>query len=311
MTNKRVYGPVPSRRYGLSLGIDLLPAKACPYDCVYCQVGPTTELTCEPQTWFAPELIVRDVEQALRSGPAPGVLTLAGSGEPTLYAPLEELLGELKSRFGLPVVLLTNGALLHLPEVARAVRLADVLAPSLDAGDPECFARINRPHPGLDFETMVAAVRAAVSNHPGEVRLEIMVVPGVNDSPQALARIEERIADLNLASIDLNTPVRPAPGRRVQAVAADRLQSLCEGFGRSCRVIAAYGGPKSDRTELSEQMVLEVLSRRPCTLADLQASLGASAQELEQVIERLVHAGRLHSRSGGQGQYYFCEGDDS
>jgi wyosine [tRNA(Phe)-imidazoG37] synthetase (radical SAM superfamily) len=311
LTNKRVYGPVPSRRYGLSLGIDLVPAKACPYDCVYCQVGPTTDLTCEPQTWFAPESIVRDVEQALRTGPQPGVLTLAGSGEPTLYASLEELLVELKSRFGLPVVLLTNGALLHLPEVARAVRLADVLAPSLDAGDPETFTRINRPHPDLDFETMVAALRAAVSSHPGEVRLEIMVVPGANDNPQALARIEKRIADLKLASIDLNTPVRPAPGRSVQAVAADRMQTLCGGLGRSCRVIAAYGGPRSDRTEVNEQMVLEVLSRRPCTLADLQASLGACAQELERVIERLVNAEAVHSRTGEQGRYYFSESDEA
>jgi wyosine [tRNA(Phe)-imidazoG37] synthetase (radical SAM superfamily) len=131
----RTYGPVPSRRFGLSLGVDLVPHKTCPYDCVYCQLGPTTCLTTERRDFYPVDDVLRDVEDALADGPRPDVITLAGSGEPTLYRSLPQLFAGIRDLSDVPILLITNGALLFDEDVAGAARGADILAPSLDAGD--------------------------------------------------------------------------------------------------------------------------------------------------------------------------------
>jgi wyosine [tRNA(Phe)-imidazoG37] synthetase (radical SAM superfamily) len=189
MTKRRVYGPVPSRRFGLSLGVDLVPPKTCCYDCVYCQVGRTTELTTEPTDFYLVEEVLADVRAALDSGPLPDVITLAGSGEPTLYRPLGRLIDGLRDLGGVPVVLLTNGALLSDPRVAQAALKADILAPSLDAGDRETFSRINRPHPSIVFADMLRGLQVVCEKHPGTVRLEVVLVGGQNDSDKDVQRI--------------------------------------------------------------------------------------------------------------------------
>ncbi|MBM4321472.1 MAG: radical SAM protein, partial [Deltaproteobacteria bacterium] len=210
MIKRHVYGPVPSRRLGLSLGVDLLPGKVCSYDCVYCQIGRTQELTTQRRCFFPPEEVLAEVQEALRRGPIPDVITIAGSGEPTLYRPLDQvILGLQRLAPGIPVVLITNGSLLHDAAVAREVLLADVLVPSLDAGDEATFRRINRPHPAVPFGRMLEGLQTVAGRHPGLVRMEVMLCAGINDDEQSLRAIAAQLAGLKLEAIEINSPVRP------------------------------------------------------------------------------------------------------
>ena len=148
-----VFGPVPSRRLGRSLGVDVVPFKTCTYDCIYCQLGRTTCKTVERKAWVPLEDVLDEVKEKLST--RPDYITLSGSGEPTLFSPLGDLIVGIKSMTGIPVALLTNGSLLWQADVREAIRDVDLLIPSLDAGDEAMFRRVNRPHGGLSFEQML------------------------------------------------------------------------------------------------------------------------------------------------------------
>lgn len=304
----RVYGPVPSRRYGLSLGVDLIPPKVCSYDCVYCQVGRTTEHTTERRCFYPPATVLADVERALADGPQPDVITLAGSGDPSLYTPLGELIAELKRLSPAPVVLLTNGGLLWREDVLADALRADVLAPNLDAGDARTFARINRPHPEITFERMTAGLRRAIAEHAGQVRVEVMLVPGGNDSPQAVADIGRVLRGSTPTSIDLNTPVRPVPGGRVQACPREGLERARRSLGPRARSVADYSGPQARAVSGGDvaRSLLEVLARRPCTLEDLCASLGRHRNEVSKALAGLEAEGRIEARAGSDGRSFYA-----
>ena len=182
----RIYGPVPSRRFGLSLGIDLVPHKTCSFDCIYCQLGQADSVTVTPQRFYTLEAIIKDVEEALSEGPTPDVITLAGSGEPTLFSPLEELFDGLKSIGDIPILLITNSSLLWREDVARAIHKTDILAPSLDAGDEETYRIVNHPHRGITFDKLLSGLRAVTHSYTGEIRLEVMLIRGVNDDEKSL-----------------------------------------------------------------------------------------------------------------------------
>ena len=171
---RQIYGPVPSRRLGTSLGVDLVPFKVCSYDCVYCQLGRTRWISCDREAFVPPARLVEEIRQALVQGPLPDVITLAGSGEPTLYEPLGELIRALKTLTGIPVALLTNGALFWKPEVRRDAALADLVLPSLDAGDEATFQAVNRPHPGLTLEETLQGLEARGIPSPAAAPISLL-----------------------------------------------------------------------------------------------------------------------------------------
>lgn len=306
-----IYGPVPSRRFGLSLGVDVVPHKVCSHDCIYCQVGPTTELTAEPREFFPPDEILADVAAALEDGSRPDVITLAGSGEPTLYAPLGALIDGLHALADVPVLLITNGSLLWRPEVAGAAMKADILAPSLDAGDAAMFGRVNRPAPGITFERFVDGLRDVARRHPGEVRLEVMLVRGVNDSDESLRAIAGILKTLRFDRLDLNTPVRPpVPERGALPCDEETLGRAVALFGPKAAPIGKFtpraAGPGGAGRSFSDfdKDIRETLRRRPCTAGDLAASLGAPPHVVRDSLDRLVAAGLVEAREGSTGTYY-------
>ena len=305
MGRQIVYGPVPSRRLGLSLGIDLLPRKTCSYNCIYCQVGKTRNLQTAREEFFPLQQVLDDVDEALGSGPKPDVITLAGSGEPTLYSRLGELLLELGSRFGLPVVLITNGSLLWQDELREQAMAADIIVPSLDAGDAETFAEINRPHPELDFHEVVEGLRLLAKGHKS-VRLEVMVVPGVNDQRESLEKISTIIKDWSLLSVDINTPVRPVPGGAARPCGAGCLDAARQILGPCAGVVASYHGRKAEGVlELQREKVFELLSRRPCTAEDLSASLGVGIKQVLKTLSDLQVDGKITSVDEPDGVFFF------
>jgi wyosine [tRNA(Phe)-imidazoG37] synthetase (radical SAM superfamily) len=309
MAKRRVYGPVPSRRFGLSLGVDLVPKKTCCYDCVYCQLGKTIELTVERTDFYPVGDVLADVGAALDTGPRPDVITLAGSGDPSLYRSLGRLIDGLHELGDIPVVFLTNGALLFKKEVARDALRADILAPSLDAGDQETFQKINRPHRSIGFSEMLRGLQAVCGKHPGKVRLEVMLVGGQNDSDEDIQRIAGRLGSIRADSIDINTPVRPGPGGRAVVSEKERLEAAVRAFGPAARIVADYRGPRAPGGAAdAERRILDMLSRRPCTVEDIQSSLGIHPNEAIKMLDKAVKAGKVQIRKGEGQTYYFTSG---
>lgn len=305
----RVYGPVPSRRFGLSLGIDLVPHKVCSYDCLYCQLGRTTRLEAEPQDFFPIDQVMADVRHALATGPRPDVLTLAGSGEPTLYGSLAELNERLRAELDIPLLLITNGGTLWHPDVDRAALRTDILAPSIDAGDERTWRRLNRPHPAVSWDQMLRGLREVTHAHSGEVRVEVMLVRKVNDDEPSLRAIAEVLRTLRADRIDVNTPVRPSlPERGAMPCDEQTLQLALSLFGPKAAPIGRFQRrdlePRERPWTDTDKDVREMLLRRPCTAEDIRSSLGLHAHEVAKVLDRLVQEGLIDIRPGDGGTYY-------
>jgi wyosine [tRNA(Phe)-imidazoG37] synthetase (radical SAM superfamily) len=311
----RVYGPVPSRRFGLSLGIDVVPHKTCTLDCGYCQIGPTTRLIAEPALFYPVDEILADVEEALEDDPPLEVITLAGSGEPTLYSGLGALIDGLKARApGVPLLLITNGTLLWREDVAAAAMRVDILAPSLDAGDPATFARVGAPHPELTFERVLDGLERCTRAFAGEVRLEIMLVAGVNDSGESLAAIAACLPRLRFDRIDLNTPVRPpVPERGALPCDEETLARAMTAFGPEAQPIGRFTGSRAAADprrgfDDSDKDVRELLLRRPCTAEDLASSLGLHRHQVAKILEHLMTGGLVESRASNGVAWFHARG---
>ncbi|HOX06170.1 MAG TPA: radical SAM protein [Planctomycetota bacterium] len=235
--DRHVFGPVPSRRLGASLGVDLIDFKTCSYDCVYCQLGRTSLHCSAAPEAVAPETIVAEVRERLASGPRPDWITLAGSGEPTLHPRLGEVLAGLR-QFGVPVAVITNGSLLWREETAAACAGADLVSPTLVAGSEEVWRRVNRPHGSLDFRRMVDGLVAFRGRFRGQLWLEVMLVAGVNDSEDEVRRIAALAGRIRPDRVQLNTAVRPPAESSVRPVPPERLAELARLFDPPAEVIA-------------------------------------------------------------------------
>jgi wyosine [tRNA(Phe)-imidazoG37] synthetase (radical SAM superfamily) len=288
-----LFGPVPSRRLGRSLGVDLIPRKTCPYDCVYCEVGPTTRRTLKRFPYRA-EAIIREVADYLQGGAGDAdFITLAGSGEPTLNQDLGRLLREIKGLTKTPVAVLTNGALLHQPEVRRDLAAADVVLPSLDAAREETWRAVNRPLPGLTLETIIKGLTAFRREFPGQIWLEILLLKGVNDTEEELAALSRVLRDLAPDKVQLNTAVRPGVEDWARALTRAELAAAAAVLGSGVEVIASFNGGPPPSPAPGDADFLAMLARRPMTAADLARALGLALPEVKERLRRLVAAGRL------------------
>jgi wyosine [tRNA(Phe)-imidazoG37] synthetase (radical SAM superfamily) len=299
------FGPVPSRRLGRSLGVDLTPFKTCTLDCIYCQLGPTTRRTLKRREFFPPGEIVDDVREALASGPPPDHVTLAGSGEPTLYQPLDEIIRALKKLTTAPVVVLTNGSLLADPQVRAEIAAADILMPSLDAASENLYQQINRPHPELNTEGLLAGLSAARREFAGQYWLEVMLLEGINTGPEALTELGEVLATLQPDEVHLNTVVRPPAESWVQALSPARRQACAAILGHRCKVIADEGPAAGEAArEGHRERVLALIERRPCRLDDLASGLQMHRNMITKYLGQLLRAGAISSEQRGDELYY-------
>jgi len=287
------------------LGVDLIPPKTCTLDCVYCQIGRTTEKSIERREFVPLEDVAAEIARVLAGGVRPDYITLAGSGEPTLYSRLGELIDRIHSLTDVPVDVLTNGTLLFDPRVRDEVARADLIVPSLDAGDAATFERINRPAPAIGFDQYIDGLREFCRQHGSKVWLEVFIVQGINDSDEAVDRIAAIANDLGVARIQLNTAVRPPAEPDVQAVTPQRLAEIADRFEPRAEVVADF--PEKEYTGQFQggvEAVLETLRRRPCTLDDLAAGLDMHRPEIAKVLEKLLRAGRIAGEQR-QGRLYY------
>jgi wyosine [tRNA(Phe)-imidazoG37] synthetase (radical SAM superfamily) len=286
-----------------------VPFKTCSYDCLYCQLGRTTNLTIDRREYVPVDDVLAELAEKLRSGPSPDFIGLAGSGEPTLHARIGDIVTGVKALTRVPVAVLTNGSLLWNPEVRAGLAEADLILPSLDAGAPASFARVNRPHADLSFERMVDGLLTFAPGFAGKIWLEVFVLGGITDRPEEIRRIAAIVEKLRPARVQLNTVSRPPADAGAVAVPAEQLERLRGRFACPGEVIAETPPtPSAGRVgsgEIEDEIVA-LLSRRPCTVEGIAAGLGLRPNEVLKHLDELCTRGTI--RSGRQGESVYYEG---
>ncbi|MBP7604681.1 MAG: radical SAM protein [Spirochaetes bacterium] len=300
-----LFGPVRSRRLGLSLGVDLLPFKTCSMNCVYCECGPTTSHTAGIMEYFPTVDVIAELDAFLAPGPELDVITFAGSGEPTLHSGLGDIIGFIKTKYPrYRVAVLTNGSLFWREEARRAVLAADIIAPSLDAVSPEAFRKINRPVRALDPAKIVEGLISLRSEFRGELRLEVFIVPGVNDSPGELALIRDAALRIRPDIVQLNTLDRPGTDPSLAPADREALERIRDFMAPLRAEIIGAPDYAKQAAPAGSDAVLATLKRRPSTAGDLAASLGMDAAEIERALAELERAGIVEKRAGERGEFY-------
>jgi wyosine [tRNA(Phe)-imidazoG37] synthetase (radical SAM superfamily) len=301
--SSHVFGPVPSRRLGRSLGVDLVPFKTCTFDCVYCQLGRTTCKTTQRREWVPLNEVLRDVAANLDT--EPDFITLSGSGEPPLFSPLNELIFGIKDLTSVPVAVLTNGALLWIPEVRAALAAADLVAPSLDAGDEHLFHRVNRPHSDITFERMVEGLIDFCEAYGGQYWLEVFLLGGITAIPTEVEKIARIAEQIRPDRVQVNTVTRPPAEDFALPVEKPEMEALAAMFGQQAEVITDYrrihGRPEF---AAHKQDVVNLLRRRPCTAQDIAEGLGLHLNEVVKYVDELTAHGVLKTRTRGSALYY-------
>jgi wyosine [tRNA(Phe)-imidazoG37] synthetase (radical SAM superfamily) len=302
--NLHIYGPVPSRRLGFSLGIDIIPYKTCSLDCIYCQLGSTKLKTTRPAKFYSAETILSQIRRAVESAGEIDYITFSGSGEPTLNASLGNLIKKIKKITSIPLAVLTNGTLLTRKRVREALLHADLVIPSLDAATQEVFGRINRPHPSLKIYRIIEGIKKFRQEFKGLIWLEILLVKGINDSPPHIQKLKEAITEIQPDRIQLNTVVRPPAEDSARPLSPRELEKIKKIFGKKAEIIAEFDKIQHAPSSLNlTDAILSMVQRRPVTLLDMAASLGKQKNELikyldfllkEDKIKLVTHKGRKY-----------------
>ncbi len=286
-----VYGPVPSRRLGLSLGINLVIPKTCTFNCVYCQCGRTTCLTAFRKSFFPVEKIITAVNSALMKSKV-DYLTLSGSGEPTLNRDIGELISILKKRFQIPVAVITNSSLLSSPVVRDALYQADLVIPTLACADEKTFRRVHRPHPKIRLKNIIRGLKTFRHRYHGRLWLEVMLVRGFNDQPEHLFRLRRIVHHIQPHRVHLNTVVRPPAEASALPVPYDHLLQLQMLFGPETDIIPPPVRKHQKQFQGNpNQAILAVVANRPVTGTDLALALGLPAETVAHTLEHLTAEG--------------------
>jgi wyosine [tRNA(Phe)-imidazoG37] synthetase (radical SAM superfamily) len=304
---KHLFGPVPSRRLGMSLGIDLIPHKICSLNCIYCECGATTELTRERKEYVPVNEVYSELDDFFGQNPDPDYLTFSGAGEPTLHIHIGGVIAYLKKlRPAIPVAVLTNGTLFGDPAVREELMQADLVLPSLDAATDLALRRINRPPRNFRAAEYVEGLISFSQEFKGEIWLEILVIPGYNDGDQNLQALKEAVHQINPGRIQLNTLDRPGSVEGLMPAPMSQLQEIAAFLEGKVEIIAPpqqRSHEKSYRTDM-ENAILETISRRPCTLSDLSQILGLHIHEINKYLGVLEKEGRVKTVQQERGTFY-------
>lgn len=291
-----IYGPIPSRRLGKSLGVDPIPLKTCNWNCVYCQLGRTFPLVNERREWAPPAEIVAQVRRAVESHGAGEIdfISFVGSGEPTLHAGLGWMVRAVKEFTAIPVAVITNGSLIACEDVRSDLAAADVVMPTLSTCDEATFRRVHRPHPDLTLDAMVCGLVEFRSMYPGRLWVEVMLLQGVNDSAPALQGLADLLARIRPDQIHLTLPDRP-PAEGWVAPPDDAVLMCATAILGACATVVHPAGNGFDLSghDSPLEALLAILVRHPMSEEQVERALAHSApHEAEQVFSRLETCGR-------------------
>lgn len=301
-----LFGPVPSRRLGMSLGIDVVPYKVCTLDCVYCEVGATDNLTCERKDYFNPELVIKEIEDYMKNNPAPDFMTFSGSGEPTLNTGIGKIIRFIKENYNVRLAFLTNGTLLSDKTVASDIALCDVVLPSLDAASRKVFNMINRPSSCIDFEKYIQSLIDFRDIFRNQMWLEVFLLKGYNDFPEELERLRIIIEKIRPDRIQINTLDRPGVLKNLHPLDRKEMEDIITKWGfKNAEIISRNASEnKVKQSGDALDIILETISRRPCTLEDLEKTLDMHRNEVNKVLSILEEQNRITRKNMDRGVFY-------
>lgn len=299
-----VFGPIPSRRLGRSLGVDLVPLKTCSYDCIYCQAGRTTNKTAIPAEFNPAQGVLRELENRLQAV-SPDAVTFSGSGEPTLHSEIHHLIRRVKEVTDSRVAVLTNGSLLWKPEVRRRLLEADHVMPTLATVFEDTFQRIHRPHESIQLPRLIDGLHRFRESFRGELAVEVLLLQGINDDDKHVEGLAKALQQLVPDRIQLNTVVRPPSSSEAVPLDRKRLEEIRDFMGGKAEIIAES---RMDKGQGDQAGLLEAVHgmarRRPIRARDAADSLSTPMKDVEAVILELVNRNLLHPMKH-QGETYF------
>lgn len=285
---KYVYGPVPSRRLGQSLGIDPIPSKTCDYQCIYCQLGKTTILTNERKDFYPKEEILKELEDRIYQNEGKyDYVTFVGSGEPTLCKSLGKLILKARDLSKKPICVITNGSLLYKDDVKNDLIFSDVVLPTLDAGDEKLFIKINRPHPTIRYENIIQGYIDFRNEFDGKFWIEIMVIKGINDSKEELLKIKEKLDLIQPDRIDVNVPIRPPTESWVKIPDQAVIPILNDVFGDYNNINFPEQGEFSVFGSNFEVELITLLERHPMRLEQILETFSSKNFDEQDLLHKL------------------------
>ena len=299
-----VFGPVPSRRLGISLGVDLIPAKTCTYDCLYCQVGKTTCIRIDSCPLVPIRDVIQELDQRLERL-TPDMITVSGSGEPTLHSEIGQLITHVRASGDRKVAVITNGSLFWRGEVRKRVLAANRIMPTLTSACEETFRRIHRPHSSITLAMVIRGLKDLRQEYQGELFMETMFLRGINDDPKEVEALKQVLEEISPDRIQLNTVARPPSDGRASPLDRQRLEEIRKLLGSKAEIIADARAKSADRTrDALLVLIAEMARRRPVRTVDVANALGIPADEAESALNLLRGQGMLDLREH-EGDLYF------
>jgi len=313
---KHVFGPVSSKRLGQSLGVDVLPPKSCTWNCIYCQLGKTREYVTERREFYPREDILEEIRQAVTDSVAVDWITFVGSGETTLYKGIGWLIRETKRLTSIPVAVITNGSLLSEEDVRDELLEADAVLPSLNAGSPELFDRIDRPCPGFTYERHIEGLEEFRKVYRGMLWVEVMLIAGVNDTAEALQDIAAALEKVKPDTVHIVLPTRPSAESDVRLPAEEGLARARLILSQVATVVhPAKGSLNLKNTADIIETVTAITSRHPLQDRELRHALDEllpdEPDQVERLIVRLLGSGKFKTVTLQDGEIYWVPASGS
>lgn len=291
-----VYGPIPSRRLGRSLGVDPIPLKTCNWNCIYCQLGRSTPLTNERREYIPREAILAEIQETLTHHSSEiDYISFVGSGEPTLHGGLGWLIRAVKAITTIPVAVITNGVLLHRADVRQELLAADVVMPTVSAGTAELYRRIHRPHPDASFERLIDGLCAFRADYTGQLWVEVMLIRDVNDSEVALRDLERVLRCIQPDQVHIVLPDRPPAEPWVQPADSEGLLRAEALLGPVAHIVHPFSnGVHASDYASPDEAIVSIVTRHPMSFAQLTATLNAwTSDEVSDALARLEQASAI------------------
>ncbi|MGM0568697.1 MAG: radical SAM protein, partial [Elusimicrobiota bacterium] len=312
--NKYVFGPVLSRRLGISLGVDIVPHKTCTYNCLYCECGKTTSLVKKRKEYVPHNLVIEELDSFLSGSPRLDYITFSGSGEPTLNSGIGKIVGFIKDKYpSYKIAVLTNGSLLYKSSVRKDLAYADLIITSLDALSEKVFNRINRPEKSITADQLIKGIKQASVEFKGKFWVEIFILPGINDSDSELSLIRELLMEINPDKVQLNSMDRPGAEKDLSTPHIKDLLRVkdillpveSEIISNKNIENSAFENltPREDPEVLKEKIIM-LIERRPCTLNDLKSIFKLNEKELKKYLRQMIKSGRISTSERKRGVFY-------
>jgi wyosine [tRNA(Phe)-imidazoG37] synthetase (radical SAM superfamily) len=299
-----LFGPVPSRRFGQSLGVDLTPYKTCSLDCIFCQLGRTLNKTVTRREYVSTDAVISELRHWLNTNGKADYITLSGSGEPTLHSQFGKVIEFINNNSSIPTALLTNGTLLNLPEVRKSACEAKVVKISLSAWDQASYEQVNRPYPNLQFDQLVEGQKAFRARYKGQLWMEVFLISGINSRPDQLRNISLLAKKITPDHIHLNTAVRPPSEDVGMALSEQEMSALAPLFHPRAEVMAEFNADLSKHVLANQATILAMLQRRPCTAKQIAAGFDMHFNTVTKYLGQLMRTHRIRSENRNADVYY-------